>query len=224
MANFDPAWLGYAALFILLAVSFAVRPEVVRAGLALAALLALPPALLSTHGMIAGLALIAILLANVAFGWRDWLRDSMIRFSPEEQLLRSQHFDRLSPAEARRLIDQGHWISARRGEILIRENQATPSLFYIARGTATVLRDGNDVGVVSDGALVGEATVLDGSNATGTVALSTDTRLWFVPAAVLRAYLAANPAIASALHEGFARALRGKLTSANARIAERAPL
>ncbi|MGB3802780.1 MAG: NADH:ubiquinone oxidoreductase subunit NDUFA12, partial [Sphingopyxis granuli] len=32
----------------------------------------------------------------------------------------------LGPVEARRLIDQGHWISARRGEVLIRENEAVP--------------------------------------------------------------------------------------------------
>lgn len=83
-----------------------------------------------------------------------------------------------------------------------------------------MLRDGVEVGAVSDGALIGEATVLDGAQATGTVTLSTNARLWFIPAAVLRDYLAANPDIAAALHEGFARALRGKLASANARIAE----
>ena len=49
MANFDPALLGYVALFILLAASFAVRIEYVRAGLALAALVALPLALVALH-------------------------------------------------------------------------------------------------------------------------------------------------------------------------------
>src|SRR3546814_18381254 len=73
-------------------------------------------------------------------------------------------------------------------------------------------------------ALVGEATVLDGSHATGTVILTSNARLWFVPAAALRAYLAANPDIAAVLHEGFARALRGKLASANTRIADMPPL
>jgi CRP-like cAMP-binding protein len=53
--------------------------------------------------------------------------------------------------------------------------------------------------------------------------LASNARLWFVPAAALRAYLAANPGIAAELHEGFARALRGKLANANTRIADRAP-
>src|SRR3546814_16121617 len=84
------------------------------------------------------------------------------------------------------LIDQGHWISARRGEVLIRENQAAPSLFYLAEGRALIQRDGADVGTLADGALIGEATVLDGAHATGTVTLTANARRGFVPAAALR--------------------------------------
>src|SRR3546814_4649765 len=73
---------------------------------------------------------------------RGWYRDAGIRFTPEELALRSLHFDGLSAASARRLIDQGHWISARRGEVLIRQNQAAPSLFYLAEGRALIQRDG----------------------------------------------------------------------------------
>ena len=92
---------------------------------------------------------------------------------------------------------------------------------FTAETEAAIQRDGADVGTVSGGSLIGEATVLDGAHATGTVTLVDNARLWFVPAAALRAYLTANPDIAGALHEGFARALRGKLASANTRIADR---
>ncbi|MGB3317884.1 MAG: cyclic nucleotide-binding domain-containing protein [Sphingopyxis granuli] len=224
MAHFDSAWFGYAALLLLLATGFAVRIDHVRIGIALAALLALPMALFGRGpaGVVLLLALLA--LVNLGLGLRGWLRDARIAFSPEEQQLRQLHFGGLGPVEARRLIDQGHWISARRGEVLIRENEAVPSLFYLAEGEAAIQRDGADVGLLSDGALIGEATVLDGANATGTVTLATRARLWFVPAEALRSYLAANPGIAAALHEGFARALRGKLASANTRLADRTPL
>lgn len=224
MAHFDSAWFGYAALLLLLATGFAVRIDHVRIGIALAALLALPMALFGRGpaGVVLLLALLA--LVNFGLGLRGWLRDTRIAFSPEEQQLRQLHFGGLGPVEARRLIDQGHWISARRGEVLIRENEAVPSLFYLAEGEAAIQRDGAEVGLLSDGALIGEATVLDGANATGTVTLATRARLWFVPAEALRSYLAANPGIAAALHEGFARALRGKLASANTRLADRTPL
>jgi len=56
------------------------------------------------------------------------------------------------------------------------------------------------------------------------VTLTANARLWFVPAAALRTFLAANPELAAALHQGFARALRGKLASANTRIADLPPL
>lgn len=224
MANFDPTWFGYGALVVLLAASLVARIDHVRFGLAVAALLALPVAILGWRGGGFTLLILAILLVNLGLIARLWLGNAKVSFSSEEQELRQRHFARLAPADARALIDQGHWISAKRGEVLIRENQAAPSLFFLAEGAALIQRDGADVGLLDDGALIGEATVMDGSHATGTVTLSTNARLWFVPAAALRAYLAANPAIAGALHEGFARALRGKLASANARIADRAPV
>lgn len=224
MANFESAWFVYGALLLLLATSFVVRIDYVRIGLAAAALVAVPLVLFREPDVGYGMLVLAILVVNIGILARLWLNDAKIRFSAEEEALRRQHFAGLAPAAARGLIDQGHWISARRGEVLIRENQAAPSLFYLAEGQATILRDGVEVGTLSDGALVGEATVLDGTHATGTVLLGSNARLWFVPAAALRAYLAANSGIASALHEGFARALRGKLASANTRLADRPPL
>jgi CRP/FNR family cyclic AMP-dependent transcriptional regulator len=224
MANFDPTWFGYGALIVLLAASLVARVDHVRLGLAVAALLALPVAILGWRGSGYTLLIIAILLVNLGLISRLWLGNAKITFSAEEQQLRDRHFGSLSPVHARALIDQGNWISARRGEILVRENEAAPCLFYLAEGTAEILRDGTDVGALADGALIGEATVLDGAHATGTVVLASNARLWFVPAAGLRAYLAANPGVAGALHEGFARALRGKLASANTRIADMAPI
>lgn len=220
MVQFDPAWSGYGALLLLLAASFCTHALRIRLGLAAAALIALPAAFLGWESTGAGLLLVAILLVNLGLVVRAWARDANIRFSLEELQMRERHFGGLGAAAARALIDQGHWISARRGEVLIREDQATPSLFYLADGAAMVRREGVDVGTLEEGALIGEATVLDGGHATGTVTLATNARLWFVPAASLRAWLAANPDVAATLHEGFARALRGKLASANARIAD----
>ncbi|MCW5647061.1 MAG: cyclic nucleotide-binding domain-containing protein [Sphingopyxis sp.] len=222
MTSFESAWFIYGALLLLLATSFVVRIDYVRIGLAAAALVAVPLVLIREPDLGYGTLVLAILVVNLGILARLWLRQQQVRFSAEEEALRREHFGGLNAIAARGLIDQGHWISAKRGEVLIRENQAAPSLFYLAEGQATIRRDGADVGRLSDGALIGEATVLDGTHATGTVVLAGNARLWFVPAAALRVYLAANPGIASTLHEGFARALRGKLASANTRIADRA--
>lgn len=209
---------------LLLATAFARQIRHVRFGFAAAAALALPTAFFASPSPVYVVIVAAILLVNLGLLVQELLGDKKIHFSAEEQELRRLHFVGLGPSAARRLIDQGHWISARRGEVLICENQAASSLFYLAEGEATVQREGVDVGIVSGGALIGEATVLDGGQATGTVMLAGNARLWFVPAEALRSYLAANPAIAASLHQGFARALRGKLANANARIADRPPL
>jgi hypothetical protein len=221
MANFESAWFVYGVLLLLLATSLVVRIEYARMGLAAAALVALPLTLFRGPDVGYGLLVLAILAINIGILARLWFGGTNIRFTAEEEELRRQHFPELGAVVARDLIDQGNWISAKRGEVLIRENQAAPSLFYLAEGNATILRDGTEIGKLSDGALIGEATVLYGTHATGTVLLASNARMWFVPAAALRAYLAANPGIAGALHEGFARALRGKLASANTRIADR---
>lgn len=224
MANFDPAWFGYGALLVLLAASLVARVDHVRLGLAVAALLALPVAIMGLRGSGYTLLILAILLVNLGLIGRLWFSKSKVSFSVEEQQLRDRHFEGIGAANARALIDRGHWISAKRGEVLVRENEAAPCLFYLADGTATIRRDDVDIGVLGAGELIGEATVLDGAHATGTVTLASSGRLWFIPAAGLRDWLAAHPEVAGALHEGFARALRGKLASANARIADRAPL
>lgn len=224
MAIDDYSWFGLAGLLLLLAASFAGRLEQMRVGIALAALLALPVTIFGVGHLGATLLILLILGINLVQAMRHWFSDSHIGFTAEEQELRDRHFAQLSRSAARRLISQGHWITARRGEVLIREDQAAPSLFYLADGTALVQREGVDVGTLTSGVLIGEATVLDGVHATGTVSVSSKARLWFVPAAALRSYLAANPEIAAALHEGFARALRGKLSAANTRIADRPSL
>ena len=224
MANFDPAWFGYGALLVLLAASLVARVDHVRLGLVVAALLALPVAIMGWSGSGYTLLILAILLVNLGLISRLWLTKAKVSFSAEEQKLRDCHFEGLGPVSARALIDQGNWISAKRGEVLVRENEAAPCLFYLADGTAMIRRDGTEVGTLGPGELIGEATVLDGAHATGTVVLGSNARLWFIPAAALRTWLATHPDVAGALHEGFARALRGKLASANTRIADRAPI
>ena len=61
MANFNPALFGYGALLLLLATCFAARIEQVRLGVAVAALLALPIAVFTWHGVGYALLLLAIL-------------------------------------------------------------------------------------------------------------------------------------------------------------------
>src|SRR5690606_25997887 len=146
VANFDSAWFLYGALLLLLATSFVVRIDYARIGLAAAAFVALPLTLFRGSDLGYSLLVLAILAVNIGILARLWLRGTNVRFSVEEEALRRAHFTGLGAVAARDLIDQGHWISAKRGEVLIRENQAAASLFYLAKGKAVVGCDGVEVG------------------------------------------------------------------------------
>lgn len=206
----------YAGLAVMIAASLAAHVTLLRAGLIVAALAGAVSAWLGGPDWALVLLWLGVAAANGAR--LAGMGFSGARFSDEEDTLRQTHFPRLGKAAARALIDQGHWVTARAGEVLIRQDEAVPSLFYLASGQGQVERDGRIVAAVGAGDLVGEATVLDGAPATASVVLMADARLWFVATPVLQSYLSANPAVAAELTSSFARALRGKLVAANARI------
>jgi CRP/FNR family transcriptional regulator, cyclic AMP receptor protein len=217
--NPDLAWLGHVAIALLIA-AVLVRRERDRAMLvALAALLGVAVSVLVLDRL--SLALMFALVV-AAIGAKAALRAAgraNVRFSDEDRLLRDAHLAALDPALARQLIDAGHWIDGRKGDVLVEEMQAAPCLFFLASGHAQVSRDGVDVGRCGAGDLIGEATAVEGGAASGTVRLSTAARMWFIPAERLRLFLGDNPAARAVLAEGFTRALRTKLASANARAA-----
>lgn len=216
----DWTWLGHVGILLLIAAVLTER-EPHRSGLfAAGAMFGVATSIFvidrPSYALLFSLLVVAMLLR---YALRALTRAD-VRFSPDDALLRDAHFGGLDAIVARRLIDEGHWIEAARGDVLIHQAQAAPCLFFIAGGAAEVTRDGVNVGQCSVGDLIGEATVVDGGSATATVRLITKARLWFVPAERLRAFLSANPAARAVLQDGFALALRAKLGDANARAAQ----
>ena len=215
----DLAWLGHGGILLLIAAVLAPRARQRSVLVVLAAMLGMAVNVIvldrPSYALLFALLIVAVLVKTAVRA----MGQANIQFSPEDRLLRDAHLGTMEPALARRLIDEGHWIDGRKGDVLVEEAQAAPCLFYLAAGTATVSREGFDVGRCGAGDLIGEATAVDGGAASGTVRLATAARMWFIPAERLRTFLDAHPAARATLTEGFARALRGKLANANARAA-----
>ena len=216
----DGAWLGHVGILLLIAAVLTGREPHRSVLFALGAVFGVATSIVvvdrPSYALLFSLLVVAMLLR---FALRA-LKRADVRFSPDDALLRDAHLAGLDAIVARRLIDEGHWIEASRGDVLIHQAQAAPCLFFIAAGAAEVLHDDVPIGQCSTGDLIGEATVVDGGGATATVRLITNARLWFVPAERLRAFLSANPAARLVLQDGFAVALRSKLGDANARAAQ----
>ncbi len=79
--------------------------------------------------------------------------------------------------------------------------------------------DGRQVATCRAGDLIGEASILTGEPATATVVLAGPARLWCMPAATLRDYLAADAELRAHLERSFALAVRTKLHTSNRTIA-----
>ena len=163
-------------------------------------------------GVLAGLCLI---LAG-----RHLLANAAVRFNADEKAMVEALFDELPRSRARHLIDQGVWLSGKRGDVLTREGEPVDHLYYLAEGEARVISMGSQVGLCRKGDLIGELTVLSGETASATVILDTAARFWCAPADDLRPYVEAHEDIRRAIEHGFATVLKAKLRASNRAIVE----
>jgi hypothetical protein len=209
--------IGFASL-----VAAALAPDLrwVRVLLGLAAFLGLAHALLWTGDGVAAIWMALLLVACLVLLGRDLWVAGQVRFSAEEERMRTSLLAGLSRGKARHLIDQGLWLSGGDGDTLTREGEPVGHLYWLESGEARVTSSGRQVGTCSAGDLIGELTVLSGESASATVTLTGPARFWCAPAAVLRPYLDANDDVRRVLERGFSAALKAKLRATNRTIAE----
>ena len=163
---------------------------------------------------------VLLLFVNAVLLLQFMRGNAKVRFSADEEPMLEALLAGLPRSRARHFLDQGHWLTGRPGETLIREGEPVTHLFYLAEGEAQVVSGGRPVARVGAGDLVGEVTVLSGESASATITLSQATRMWCAPAQSLRLYLDAHHDVRHAVEQSFATALRHKLRDMNRLVAE----
>ena len=171
------------------------------------------------HGLLAAVLPFAILVVAAVQAASVLATNRAARFTGEEERMLAGPLAGLGRAPARRLLDQGMWLTGRPGEILTREGEEAGQLIYLDYGSAEVRARGRLVGRVGPGQLVGEAAVLGDAPAMATVTLTAPSRFWCAQGKPLTAYLAANPDALHALEHGFTVSLRQKLEAMNSATA-----
>jgi hypothetical protein len=167
------------------------------------------------HGFLAGvLPLLILLVAGVQVASVIGANQAA-KFTAEEKLMVDGPLAGLGRAQARRLIDQGIWMDAREGDVLVKAGEPAAQLYYLATGAGDVHSRGKLVGRVVPGQLIGEATVLGEAAAIATVTVTEPARIWCAQGRTLNAYLAANPDARHALEHSFTVSLREKLDAMN---------
>ena len=167
------------------------------------------------HGFLAGVIPLLILLVAAVQVASVIGANQAAKFTAEEKLMLEGPLSGLGRAQARRLIDQGIWMDAREGDVLVKAGEPAAQLYYLATGAGDVHSRGKLVGRVVPGQLIGEATVLGEAAAIATVTVTEPARIWCAQGQTLNAYLAANPDARHALEHSFTVSLREKLDAMN---------
>lgn len=208
--------LGYA---LLIAALFARTPQRMRQLIAASAIVLLlratllvsDPATISWMGL-----LLAIWLVML---WGDRTHEGKIRFTDDEEAMRTGFLSALPRSAARQFIDQGLWLSGTAGEVLTQEGEPVGNLYYLLSGDAEATSQGRQVGTCRAGDLIGEATILSGDAATATVTLNGPATFWCASTTALRRFLDDHDGLRIAIERSLASAVKDKLRAANRTIA-----
>ncbi len=134
-----------------------------------------------------------------------------VRLTEEEAELRDTVFPEFTPVEFAKLMRISTWKAVPAGVALTTQGKMVSEVSVIQSGHLNVEIDGRNVHTMKDGEIVGEMSFIGGNPATATVRTITPTRYvaWEQPA--LRALLARNPAMSSAMRSVFSVELTRKL-------------
>jgi CRP-like cAMP-binding protein len=105
----------------------------------------------------------------------------------------------IDPQDWYALQQAGQEQDAEPGQVLVREGGTGGSLFVVLSGSVTVTRGGRRIGELGEGALLGEAAMLDGRPRTASVVVAERARLLVVPGTAVRALLEERPGLREAL-------------------------
>ncbi len=105
----------------------------------------------------------------------------------------------LSPADIASLVSVMTLKEFSRGEVVVDLGDAAESLFWVARGSAEVSRDGKLLGELREGAFFGEIALMGATNRTARVACLEDLFLLVIPAAAVGDMAVKAPNLAKVL-------------------------
>jgi CRP-like cAMP-binding protein len=147
-------------------------------------------------------------------------RNRASRFTPAERVFREAVVPALEPAQARRVLNAGHWRQAQAGEVLIVYGQLASHMLFITDGEVSVAVHDAVVGTCGQGELVGEMSVLTDLPATATITTLRPTRYLALERQALHRLMARDPEIEQAIDQCYRKGMRRKLAAANEALAD----
>ena len=148
---------------------------------------------------------------NLFQSWRLHLERRPVKLTPEEEEVRRLAFPDLPPRKLLQVLSIGSWASAAPGERLIERGKPVHAVSLIVRGKVRVSMEGQVLGDLGPGEIVGSALLLSGAVAEIDAVTTEPARTVRWEAGTLERYLNANPETRDLFQRHLARDLAGKL-------------
>jgi CRP-like cAMP-binding protein len=150
-------------------------------------------------------------LINLYQSWRLFRERRPVQLSAEEEEVRRMVFPDLPAREVLRVINIGSWANPALGERMIERGKSVDAISLIVRGRVRMTMEGQVLGEMGPGGIVGSSLVLSGAVAEVDAVTTEPARTlrWDVP--TLERYLEAKPETRNALQRHLARDLAGKV-------------
>ena len=148
---------------------------------------------------------------NLAQSWRLFMERRPVKLTAEEEEVRRLLFKDLPPRKVLQVLSIGSWVTAERGERLIRNGTVPDAVTLIVRGKVRVAKDEQVIGVLESGQLVGSALILSGVQADVEAVVESPVRGMRWQVGTLQRYLDANPDTRAAMQRHLARDLAKKV-------------
>jgi len=212
MGSFNLDYFIHAANILLLA-AYSVRDILwLRLFAVASSLIAMPYFLLQPTPLWAAFGW-SVLFAgiNIFQSWRLFLERRPVRLTPEEEEVRRLAFPDLPARKVLQIISIGSWRTAAAGERLIEHGKRVESFSLIVHGKVQVTREGQVLGELGAGEIVGSALLLTGATSTVEAVAVESARTVRWEAGTLTRYLDANPETRNVFQRHLVSDLAGKV-------------
>ena len=212
MTNYSPDYFIHAANILLL-VAYSVRDILwLRLFAVGASVVSIPYFLLQPTTLWAPLAwTIGFAGINFLQSWRLFMERQPVKLTAEEAEVRRLVFQDLPPRKVLHVLSIGSWVTVESGERLIENGTVPQAVLLIVSGKVRVTKDGQFIGALGAGQVVGSALILSGLQADVEAVVENPIRAIRWQVDTLERYLNANPDTRTAMQRHLARDLAMKV-------------
>ena len=212
MDHFHPDYFLHAGNILLL-IAYSVRDILWLRLFALASsLIAIPYFLHQPNPLWAALGWTVLFSAiNLYQSWRLYAERRPVKLTPEEEQVRRLVFQDLPPRKFLQVLSIGAWADTQAGDQLLVSGKSVDAISLIVRGKVKVTKQGQVLGELGEGDIVGSALLLSGAPADLDALALGPVRSVRWEVGPLDRYLAANPETRILMQKYLGRDLAGKL-------------